>query len=288
MMDKLYRSLVLDNNVVATGIDLENALQEAVDRLGLSDASAVAAGRMLLMTAFLASITKSDTERYTVIIDGNGGFGQILGRGDKGGSIRCAIEHPDFVCDLDKYSRQSIREGVGVEGTLTVIHDLGLKEPYIGKTPLVNGEIADDFAYYFTISQQTPSAIALGVRVENGKVQKCMGIVTQLLPSCPDQIITMLEDIVSEFGHLERSEYTAKGLLEEYFGHLGIEWLDEVEPEYDCDCNKDKMDALIKGLGRAEAMDIVQSEGKIEVVCEFCNRRYRYLASDIERLFDGK
>ena len=287
-MDKLYRSLVLDNNVAATGIDLENALQEAVDRLGLSDAAAVAAGRTLLMTAFLASITKSDTERYTVIIDGNGGFGQILGRGDKGGSIRCAIEHPDFVCDLDKYSRQSIREGVGVEGTLTVIHDLGLKEPYIGKTPLVNGEIADDFAYYFTFSQQTPSAIALGVRVENGKVQKCMGIVTQLLPSCPDQIITMLEDIVSEFGHLERSEYTAKRLLEEYFGHLGIEWLDEVEPKYDCDCNKDKMDALIKGLGRAEAMDIVQSEGKIEVVCEFCNRRYRYLASDIERLFDGK
>ena len=287
-MDKLYRSLVLDANVAATGIDLEDALQEAVDRLSLSDTAAIAAGRVLLMTAFLASITKSDSERYTVIIDGKGGLGQIIGRGDKGGSVRCSIEHPDFVCDTDRYSRQSIREGVGVDGTLTVIHDLGLKEPYIGRTPLVNGEISDDFAYYFTFSQQTPSAIALGVAVKDSKVKKCMGIITQLLPSCPDQIITMLEDIVSEFAHLERSEYTAKELLQEYFGHLGIDWLEEDEPKYDCDCNQDKMDALVKSLGREEALDIARSEGRIEVVCEFCNRRYRYMISDVERLFDGQ
>ena len=284
-MDVIYRTLTLDDNVAVTGIDLEEALSEAVKHFSLSDTAATACGRLLLSMAFLSSSIKGVGERYTAVIDGKGGLGQLVGRADSDGSIRCSVENPAFECEMYAHSRQSIKQAVGVDGTLTVIHDLGLKEPYIGKTALVNGEISDDFAYYFTFSQQTPSAVAMGVKVQNGKVLRCVGIFAQLLPQCPDHIITMLEDIVSMYTHLDTADKNAKQIILDSFDHLGIKWLDEQHPVYRCDCTKQKIDALVKSVGYDEAISILDAEGKISVVCEFCNRRYDYDRKAIDKLF---
>ena len=180
--------------------------------------------------------------------------------------------------------------GVGKDGYISVIKDLGLKEPYIGRTALINGEIASDFAYYFTASEQQPSAVALGVLVDKTGCIASGGIFVQPLPGCPDHVLTVLEDIVGNFTAVSNlfKDLGAEGIKDKYFGHFDINELEGGKPEYVCRCNRSKLEKVVLSLGRAECDDVIAEQGMIEIGCQFCGKKYIFDKNDVERLFSNK
>ena len=195
--------------------------------------------------------------------------------------------------ELSVGRKQKNNTAVGREGTLTVIKDVGMKEPYVGKTELVTGEISDDFAYYFTASEQSPSAVALGVKVETDssgvarEVTSAGGIFVQPLPGCNDYVITMLEDIVTNFTDVASllQEKTPEEIIDFYFGAFELKYFDPSEVVYKCTCDRARMDAIIKSLGKNEVRDIIATQGKVEIKCEFCSGVYTYGEDDVDKLF---
>ena len=176
---------------------------------------------------------------------------------------------------------------VGTNGEITVIKDLGLKEPYTGKCKLVSGEIAEDFAYYFTASEQQPSAVALGVLVDKNGVKTAGGIFIQPMPGCNDMVITMLEDICTNFTHVSSvlDKMDVDEIIDYYFGHFDVKKLPSQTPKFKCDCNRELIERVIMTIGKKEAYDIISEDQKIEVGCQFCNKKYVFKKEDIDKIF---
>lgn len=289
MISIIQKAVLFEGKVSVTALDVVPVVQTAVDRHHLSDTAGVVLGRALTVACYISSNIKMDKETVTVLFDGGGGIGKVITKSQAGLKVRGLVDNPTYNCDMHKGARQSVREAVGTDGDLTVIRDLGMKEPYVGKCAIVNGEIADDFAYYYTASQQTPTAIALYTDVKGGVVKCSKGIIVQLLPNCDDAIVTIMEDIMRNFVHLENLvDSTPKQLIDDYFGQFEVIYLDESEPEFKCTCSREFADALVKSLGREEAFDILREEGRINVNCEFCNTDYSYTLQDVFKLFDTK
>ena len=165
--------------------------------------------------------------------------------------------------------------------------NLGLKEPYVGKCRLVSGEIGEDFASYYAYSEQQPTAIAVGVLVKNNMCIGAGGVIIQPLPGCEDENIEKAEKLISEFSSVSRviSEIGAKGLIEKYFSDCDFT---EYDTRYRCNCSREYVDKVLISLGEKEFSDIIREEGKIEVSCEFCEKKYVYFAKDEKRLFGNE
>ena len=203
-----------------------------------------------------------------------------------------------------RYTKQLREAGVTVfighdganipDGDVTVVKDLGLKEPYVGKCRLVSGEIGEDFAQYFTESEQQPSAVALGVLADKPrrKDRTCAcvsagGFVIRILPFCPEEVIDKLEKKLSEFSQVSAMfrDKTAEEFLRAYFADCGLEILETLTPRYHCKCTKRSVEKLLHTLKYEELKDIVREDGKVEIHCHFCNRRYQFFDADIDRIF---
>ena len=223
--------------------------------------------------------------KLTVILYGDGAGGKMVFAGKEGAKVRGYMEHPDCLADRPD---AKVSDVVGREGTLAVIKDFGLKEPYNGYSRLVNGSIDADFAYYFTQSEQLPSAVATGVKFdENGEIVAAGGVIVQPMPGCTDEILVMLEDIVRDFTDMDErvAKFTPQQLIDDRFGHFDKSDLAPVYPAYECDCSRERTAAAIKLLGRTEAENIVAEAGKIEVGCDFCGKKYVFYADDVREIF---
>jgi molecular chaperone Hsp33 len=167
---------------------------------------------------------------------------------------------------------------VGKDGFLTVIKDFGFGQPYNAKCRLVSGEIAEDLAYYFTVSEQLPSAVALGVLMEGGKCKAAGGVLIQVLPNCTEEWIVVFEDIARNFANISSliAEKTPAEIIEENFGHFNIKHLPPVTPQFFCGCKDDKIKTVIKMLKREEIEEIITNNGFIEINCNFCGKNYRF------------
>ena len=290
-MAKIYK-VMLNNDAVVCIIDAKDVVSEAVRLHTLSKTATDALGRALIATTFMSSQMKGDKNKLSVTIDGNGGLGKITTAGTNR-AVRGFVENPTFDCAPTADGRVDVSTAVGREGTLTVIKDVGMKEPYVGKTELITGEISQDFAYYFTVSEQSPSAVALGVKVEcdqNGiadNVISAGGVFVQPLPGCNDYVITMLEDIVSNFTDFGAmlTEKTPEEIIEFYFGAFEMKRFDATDIEYKCACSKERMDGIIKSLGKNEVKDIINTQGSVEIRCEFCSGVYTYTKEDVDAIF---
>ena len=198
----------------------------------------------------------------------------------RGAIVRGYIQNPKAMGD--------VKGVVGKNGYINVIKDFGLKEPYNGLSEIMVGDIAMDFAYYFTKSEQLPSAISLDVDVKGGVCKKSAGIIVQPMPNCTEDIIVILEDIVNQMKNIATivEEKTIQGVIDFYFGHFPIKQLEDVNPKYVCSCSKDKVSQMLITLGKDELMKIVEEHGQIEVGCQFCNKKYKYSKEDIENFFN--
>ena len=282
-MGLIKRAILFNGKAIVDVLDTTDIVQKAIDYHDLSDDAAKAIGKVLSIGAFISSSFKGRGDKLTIIIQGNGTGGKIVVSGDSGGKVRGYIENP-------KALGEKTQDVVGRKGYLNLIKDFGLKEPYNGISQLVNGSIDADFAYYFTASEQLPSAISLGVDVKNGICKKSAGIIVQPMPNCEEEKLVVLEDIVSQMSDIVSmvEEKGLDGFLEYYFGHFDIHILDDLHPYYECSCSEEKIKNVLISLGKDEANRIIAQEGKIEVNCQFCNKKYVFEEKDIENLFNGK
>ena len=287
--DVMFGGLLLNKTVKFMAISGTEMVETARELHSLSRVCTAALGRLLLAVSMMSARLKSDTDSITVTFAGGGPAGNLTAVGHTGGAVKGCVTNPEIELPPNEEGKLDVRGAVGTAGEMRVIRDLSLKEPYIGRCALVSGEIADDFANYFLTSEQQPSLVYLGVRVEpvSGRVRSAAGLMLAPLPNCPDEDITRLEEIASEISllskHIDEGE-DLRGAIEKLFSDMELEITDELSPEYRCDCSRERLESVIISLGERELTDIIETDGKAELVCSFCQRKYVFTEDELRAL----
>lgn len=284
-MDRAVKALIYNGEISLTLLDTTEMVNRAIEIHKLSPLAAAALGRTMTVATFMSIGLKNKDDTLSVTISGDGPAGTIVVCGNHDLKMRGYIDNPQVELPLKKNGKLDVGGAVG-KGRISVVKNLGLKEPYTGSSRIVSGEIAEDFATYFTFSEQQPTGLALGVKI--GKDFKCVGaggVVIQPMPGASDESIDKAEKLLSEFTKISSmiEEYGIDGIIDRYFDGV---FFFEYEPEYKCTCSKDYVDKILITLGKEELYDTIEKEGKVEVVCQFCPNKYTYLKEDVDKLFD--
>lgn len=289
MENILKKYLAYDGMVKVVLVNGTKMVSEARNIHNLSNVTTAALGRTLIMTAIMSSKLKDKDNKITVQIKGDGPIGSIVTCGNSNLDIKGYVSVPDVELPLNDIGKLDVAKAVG-KGYLNVIKDIGLKEPYIGYSNLVTSEIAEDFAYYFVTSEQTPCAVALGVNIsKENKVDMAAGYIIEPLPDCSEDIIDIIESInmnISSVTGLMMDLDNMDDVAKTITGDNNIVCIEELNPSYKCDCSTSRIDKTIIALGKDEAFKILEeNNNKIEVNCNFCNKTYKYNKEMVEKLF---
>lgn len=287
-MDKIIKAVILDGMARVTAIETTEAVNESIRLHGMSPVSAAALGRTLTAGAYLGTNLKGKGSTFSLTVSGSGELGKIIVAGDSDGHIRGYVENPSLDLPLRLADgKLDVGRAVGATGDLTVVKDFGLKEPYVGRSELVSGEIAEDFATYLLRSEGIPSAVALGVLVDKSGCKASGGVIVEALPDADENAFVILEDIFRDFSNVSSviAEKGLENLVDFYFGHLHAEVFPTLPLKLKCNCSKRKIDGIVRGLGKQEAKSILEEYGKLEVNCEFCGKTYAYGKRELDKLF---
>ncbi len=247
-------------------------------------------GRLLTAGAMMSYMQKNSEDRLTLKIKGDGPVGAVIVTSDGGGRVKGFAENPYVDIPLKENGKLDVSGAVGT-GHLSVIKDMGLKEPYLGEVELVTGEIAEDLTYYFSTSEQVPSAVGLGVLVDKDlSVKRAGGFIIQLLPFAPDEIIEKLENNLRDFTSVTQflSEHSAEELLESLLKDLNPTVTDTYEPVFVCDCSRKKVLNAISKLATSEINSMIDDGEDINVHCDFCNTDYNVSVAELKDMLRGK
>ncbi|WP_284644968.1 Hsp33 family molecular chaperone HslO [Paenibacillus silviterrae] len=286
MQDYLLRATALNGKVRAFAILTKQLVEELRSRHQTTPTATAALGRTASAAAMMGAMLKGD-ERLTVQVKGGGPIGQIVVDADARGEVRGYVGNPDVDLPLNAVGKLDVAGAVGTDGFLYVTKDLGLKEPYSGSIPIISGELAEDFTYYFAKSEQTPSAVALGVLVDvDYTVKTAGGFIVQLLPGLTDKEISEIEQQLSHIPPittlLERGE-DLESILQTLLPDVQIlERREDVR--FQCKCSRDRVERTMISLGRAELESLLEEEGRAELVCHFCNEKYQFTGDDLREL----
>lgn len=288
-MDKVIRGLLCGNTVNLTAITGRELVEAARAAHGLSRVCTAALGRTLLMTAMMSVHQKTDGERVTAIVKGGGPTGNIVCTGGPAGVVKGYIEEPCIELPPAPDGKLDVSMAVGWFGELTVVRDMGLKEPYVGTCKLVSGEIAEDFAQYFTVSEQQPSLVYLGVKVdiESGETLAAGGLLLQPLPQCPEEAIDALQakagDITHITGRLAEGE-SLEAVLDSLFGELELTLTDSTAASFCCDCSRGRLEQVLMSVGADELRDMIEKDRGAQLTCRFCNKSYDFSETDLRHI----
>ena len=282
--DKILRGLMCDGEVSFAVADTTRLVNEAIRIHGLSALSAAALGRTLTAAAYLCSSLKEESGALSVSVKGDGVGGSIYVSGDKSLHMRGYIENPQAELAPNALGKLDVGGCVGKNGTLTVVRDDGQNVPFVGTTPLVSGEIGEDFAAYFAYSEQLPTALAVGVKIgTDGTCLGAGGVFLQPMPGASEESIRFVEENIAKFGAVSSilQEKTPEQLLSEYFGEVQFYTL---FPEYKCNCSRNYIEGVLAALGEKELRDTIAEQGRIEVHCHYCNSDYTFTPQDVEEI----
>ena len=281
----------MDGFVKAVAIRSTDMVQRAVQIHGTTANATAAFGRALTASSMMGNMQKVENGSMTLQIRGGGPIGTITCVSDPDGNVRGCVTQPNVPL-VEKYpGKLDVGATVGTNGTLTVIRDLQMKEPYIGSTQLVSGEIGDDITAYFAQSEQTPTACALGVLVDvDQSVKVAGGYILQLLPGAPDEVIDKLEQGIQRSGAVTamlEQGMTPEDILGQVCGDLGIVFMQTQEVSYKCYCSRDRVTQALISLGKDELTDIMQEGKTFPVECQFCDEKYLFTPEDIAALLQS-
>ncbi len=284
-MGKIYKALMFDNEISVCLIDTTDVVNTAISYHKTSPVASAALGRTLTVTAFMASGLKIEDDSVTVTISGDGVGGHIVACANSDLTCRGYVDNPQVELPLKPNGKLDVASFVG-SGRITVIKNMGLKKPYTGSAKIVSGEIAEDFASYYTYSEQQPTGIALGVKI--GTDHSCIGaggLILQPMPGASDDNITKAEELLNKFTNISTliEKMGIEGVKKEYFDTVKF---DERVVSYKCSCSKERIDKVLITLGKDELYDTIEKEGKVEVTCHFCPKVYTYYKKDIDELFE--
>ncbi len=289
MNDTILQGLLKNNSIRFAAITGKELVIEARRIHTLSRTATAALGRELLMVAMMASQLKNDTDSVSAILSGGGPGGNLVCVGRKGPFVKGCAGDPGFELPPKENGKLDVGGYVGRNGKLTVVRDLSLKEPYVGMCHLVSGEIAEDFAEYFTASEQQPSLVYLGVRLEpvSGDVLGAGGLLIQPLPDCPAEHV---DYVMAKANHIPRLTERLSGgenlkdIVLSLFPEGDVAFTEELHPAYRCDCSRERMERALLSLGREELSEIIEEDGQAELSCHFCNSKYTFTKAELERL----
>ena len=262
-------------------------VQRCADIHSATPVCTAALGRLMTGTAMLGVMMKGEKESVTVTVKGDGPMGTLVAVADHG-KIRACADNPQVELPLREDGKLDVGGAVGHTGRLIVMKDLNLKENYIGQCELVSGEIAMDFAQYFTLSEQQPSLVALGVLTSGDAVLKAGGLLIQPLPGCPDEVIDQLELRSPMFADISREMTFASidQLCEDWFRGLNPKILERTPLSYTCTCSRERMEKALISLGEKELKDLIREDGQAELVCHFCLNRYFFTGEQLQKLLE--
>ena len=283
-MGKLVRALSADGSVLCSAVTTTDIANEIYRIHNSSPVATAAMGRLATAASLMGALMKGEDDALTLRLNGGGPGGTIVAVSDYMGNVRCYADNPQVDLPLKPNGKLDVGGAVG-NGILSVIKDMGLKEPYVGQTQLQTGEIAEDLTYYFATSEQVPSAVGLGVLMEkDNTVKQAGGFIIQLMPFTPDEVVDKLEKKITEIASvtemLEAGD-TPEQILENILGDFGFEITDTLPAAFVCDCSKEKVSRAISTLNKKDLDDIINDGEAIEVKCQFCNHAYHF---DVEEL----
>lgn len=286
-MGKIIKGIVFSGKARVTVIEITDIINEEIKLHNLTPLATAALGRALTVGAYISANMKIEGSSFSVTINGGGPLGSVVIAGEAGNFIRGFVANSNASLPIKDNGHLDVGGGVGKDGFITVIKDLGLKEPYVGRCALVSGEIAEDFTQYLYTSEGIRSSVALGVKVNKDGCLSGGGVIVEAMPDCDDNQLFILEDIMTNFVNVSDVllEKNVTEIFDFYFGHLDSEILTDDEVTLRCNCSESKISNMIEGLGEKESRDIIEELGKIEVVCQFCNKKYIFTENEVNQIW---
>ena len=286
-MDRIIRATAGDGFIKMAVIEARDMGERAREIHGCSPTAIAALGRTLCAASLMGEMLKEEKASLTIRINGGGPIGSIVAVSDSAGYVRGYAENPALELPLRSDGKLNVGAAVGVDGMLTVSRDLGLREPYIGSTELVSGEIAEDITRYLLESEQVPSACALGVLVDTDRsIKAAGGFIVQLLPFAPEELIDKLEDNIFLMDQL--TTILDEDGVDELFAQVlkGFEYhiVGEYPVEYRCYCSRERVEGALISLGAQELQSILDEQGQADITCQFCDRVHHFTGSDLRGL----
>ncbi len=289
-MDQIVRAIAKNAPVKAMAISARDMVERARAIHDCWPVAAAALGRLLMAASMMGAAMKEEAGAVTLRVKGGGPLGALTAVSDSRGNVRGYVQNPAVDVPRKAKGKLDVGAAVGCNGELTVIRDLGLKEPYIGSVQLVGGEIAEDVAAYFVESEQVPTACALGVLIAPSQtVQAAGGYLIQLLPGADETVVSAVERGVTHLGAVSArldAGTDPLGLLREVLDEFDLEVLETSPIEYRCYCTRERVSRALISLGRAELDALIKEQGGAELTCQFCDEVYRFNAQELGALRD--
>ncbi|MBQ8688234.1 MAG: Hsp33 family molecular chaperone HslO [Ruminococcus sp.] len=284
-MGILKRAIAKDASVVSCAVDATDIVAE-IERIHQTSAVITAGlGRLTIAASMMGYGLKGDGDTVTLRVKGDGPAGMLVAVSDSRGNVKSYAEHPVVEIPLNSKGKLDVGGAVGVDGTLTVVKDLGLKEPYVGTCPLVSGEIAEDIASYYANSEQTPTVCGLGVLVNPDlSVNVAGGYLIQVLPFAPDSVIDQLEknlQTLPPVTQMMREGMTPDQIALRLLDGLEPNLLDESEVLYQCDCSRERTERILYSLGNEDLQEMADDNEPITVNCQFCDKKYVFTPQEL-------
>ena len=291
MKDYIIRGIAANGTVRAFAVDTTETAAHAASIHGTYPVVTAALGRLLSAGAMMGSMMKGDNDIITLTIKGDGSVGSITVTADSHGNVKGFPGNPAVDIPPKYPGKLDVGGAIG-NGTLTVVMDLGLAEPYNGMVELQTGEIGDDLAYYFTVSEQTPSAVGLGVMVDTDwSVKHSGGFIIQMMPDVLDETIAAVEENLSKVSSVTdmmEQSMTAEDILNALLGNLGLEITDKSPIQFYCNCSKDKVSASLATIKTEDLQEIIDDGEDIEVKCFFCNTSYNFSIAELKQIISER
>lgn len=286
MKDYIVRAAAANTQIRAFAAVTTELVEEARQRHGTSPVATAALGRLLTGGVMMGSMMKNEEDMLTIQIKCSGQIGGLTVTADSRGHVKGYVYNPDVMLP-PKNGKLDVGGGLG-QGVLTVIKDMGLKEPYSGQTILQTGEIAEDLTYYFATSEQVPSSVGLGVLMEKDNTVRCAGgFIVQVMPFIEDKVLEKLEQNIRKIQSVTSmldNGHTPEEMLGQVLEGLDLEITDTLPAEFYCNCSKERIEKAIISVGRREIQSMIDDGREIEVKCHFCNTAYKYSVDELKEL----
>lgn len=286
-MGKLIRCISKMGDLTVMAADTTDIVNRAADIHKTSAVTSAALGRLLTAASLMGSALKGKDDSITVKLNGNGPAGTVLAVSDSSGNVRGYVQNPVVELPLNKIGKLDVSGAVGTDGFVTVVKDLGLKDPYVGQTPIVSGEIAEDITAYFAQSEQIPTVCALGVLVNPDLTIKAAGgFIIQLLPTATNETIDLVEkglEGIEPISAMIDKSMTPEEICRHVLRYFELDVLDESNPVYKCYCSRERTEKALISVGKQGLSEMAEDE-TTEVCCQFCDKKYRFSREEIKAL----
>ena len=287
-MDKINKFLAYNGRINVICCNTTTLVEEARRIHDLSPVVTAALGRLLTVTSLMATDLKNKEDKLTIQIKANGPIESMVTVANSNNEIKGYAKNTVVDIPLNEDGKLDVGGAVGFDGFINVIKDIGLKEPYVGRVPLVSGEIGDDFANYFVKSEGQDAAVAVGVLVDKNGVKSAGGYIIKPMPDATNEDISNLEQNIFKAGAISKmldEKLSLEEIAKKITGDEDIKLIeDDINPKYQCNCNRNRFERGLISLGKEELKKLIETQDKIETTCQFCNKKYEFTKQEIEEL----